>query len=132
MILKYGMDQDLGQIVYEADDNSHYQAYKSYSEKTAQDIDQKIRNLVSSAYQRALKILEENKYMMEKLAELLLEKEYLSREEFEELMKDPSKIDTMVAQMSKQHADKIAAKKKEEDSKNKKSDNKEEIIILDE
>ena len=135
MILKYGMDEELGTLVYLDQDNNSYKAYQPYSEETAIQIDQKIRALVRTAYDRALQILNDNRHIMDKMAELLMEKEYITRDEFVELMKDPSKIDTIVADMKQKHAEHIASKAKAEEAKKnkkKKKTTKEEVIILDE
>jgi cell division protease FtsH len=49
--------------------------------------DTKIKALISEAYTRAKIILSDNKDKIEKITEVLLEKEYLSKEEFDEMMK---------------------------------------------
>lgn len=99
MVTKYGMDEDLGQLVY-ADDNE-YSAYKPFSEKTAELIDTKVKKLVAEAYAKALKLVKNNKKLMEAMAELLLEREYISRSEFELMMKDPKKINAKVKEIRK-------------------------------
>lgn len=99
MVTKYGMDDDLGQLVY-ADDNE-YSAYKPFSEKTAELIDSKVKKLVAQAYTKALKLVRANKKLMESMAELLLEREYISRDEFELMMKDPKKIKKKVEDIRK-------------------------------
>jgi len=99
MVTKYGMDDDLGQLVY-VDDND-YSAYKPFSEKTAELIDTKVKKLVSDAYIKAIKLIKTNKKLMESMAELLLEREYISRDEFELMMKDPKKIKEKVKEIRK-------------------------------
>jgi len=99
MVTKYGMDDDLGQLVY-VDDND-YSAYKPFSEKTAELIDTKVKKLVSDAYTKAVKLIKTNKKLMESMAELLLEREYISRDEFELMMKDPKKIKEKVKEIRK-------------------------------
>ena len=90
MITKYGMDEELGQVVYRSkEDNGEYEMFKPYSEKTAEVIDGKVKHLVAEAYERSKEILNANKFIMEKLAEVLYEKEYLTKEEFESVMKYP-------------------------------------------
>ncbi len=99
MMTKYGMDEELGTLVY-ADDRE-YSSYKPFSEKTAELIDHKVKTLVAQSYQKALKLIKENKKLMEQMAELLLEREYISRDEFELMMKDPKKIKEKVAEVRK-------------------------------
>lgn len=87
MITKYGMDEDMGNICYDlkADD---YAVYKPYSERTAENIDKKVQDYTRDCYKKSLKILKENKKKIEEMVEILLEKEYLSKKEFNDLMKN--------------------------------------------
>jgi predicted glycoside hydrolase/deacetylase ChbG (UPF0249 family) len=55
-----------------------------------------------------LKILNDNKQLVEKIAELLFDKEYLTREEFLEMMSHPEKIDETIIKYRKSHAKKVA------------------------
>lgn len=103
MITKYGMDEELGMITYTQDNAGEYIPYKPYSENTAELIDTKIKKLVAEAYTKSLKIIKENKELMEKMATLLYEKEYLTREEFEMMMQNPEKIDELVTNYTKKH-----------------------------
>ena len=61
---------------------------KKYSEKTAQIIDEKVKSYIEDCYVRAKKLVKENKSLMERMAVVLLEKEYLTKEEFVALMED--------------------------------------------
>lgn len=86
MILKYGMDEDFGPINYlkEGED----QAFTNpYSEQTAQLVDEKIKTYLADAYKKAKKILKDHEVLIHQMAGILLEKEYLSNEEFTEMMK---------------------------------------------
>jgi cell division protease FtsH len=49
-------------------------------------IDQKIKSYLFACYESSIKIIKENKKLIEKMSVILLDKEYLTREEFEELM----------------------------------------------
>ncbi len=84
MIVKYGMDPELGtmQFIWDSD----YGLTKPYSESTAVMIDSKIRAIVQTCYAKAKELILADKELMIKLAKLLDTKEYLTREEFEELM----------------------------------------------
>ena len=52
----------------------------------AELLDQKIKNYLDTAYTKSKKILTENKDLIEKMCKILLQKEYLSSEEFEKMM----------------------------------------------
>jgi cell division protease FtsH len=59
---------------------------RNYSEKTAQEIDQEVSRFVSEAYDRARSILVEKKDVLKKIAEALLEKEILEKDEFDAIV----------------------------------------------
>lgn len=86
MIMKYWMDEDLWPVVYFDEDKNDYSLYKPYSEKTAEKIDEKIKYYISDCYKQAKKIINDNKDLIEKMSKILLEKEYLTKEEFSILM----------------------------------------------
>lgn len=77
--------------------------YKPYSENTAQIIDTKIKTLVAEAYTKSKAILLENKDVMEKLAAVLYEKEYLTKEEFESVMKNPNDAESLTTVMLEEY-----------------------------
>ena len=58
---------------------------KGYSEKTAAIVDEEVKSIVDSCYDRAEKILRENEEILHSCANLLIEKEKITREEFESL-----------------------------------------------
>lgn len=86
MIMKYGMDEELGQILYIDESKSEYSLVKPYSEKTAELIDQKIKGIIAVAYQKSLQLIWSHKEIIEDMKNILLEKEYIDREEFANLM----------------------------------------------
>jgi cell division protease FtsH len=59
---------------------------KNYSEKTAEEIDKQVSQFIKNAYEVAEKIINEKKSILEKLANVLLEKETIEQEEFNEIM----------------------------------------------
>jgi cell division protease FtsH len=61
---------------------------KEYSEQTAREIDEEVRRLVEEGYERAVEILQGHRDALDRLAELLLEREVLRREEFLEVLED--------------------------------------------
>ena len=84
MVVYFGLNKKVGNVsYYDSSGQSEYAFTKPYSEKTAEVIDQEVSALVESAYQRARNILLENKDKLEKLANLLLEKEVIFREDLE-------------------------------------------------
>ena len=96
MLIKYWMDEDLWTISYKETESEEYKPFKNYSEKTAQIIDEKVKDYISIAYKKSLELIKSNRELIEKMAQVLLEKEYLTREEFEAMMKDISYADKMM------------------------------------
>jgi cell division protease FtsH len=86
MVVYFGLNKKIGNIsYYDSSGQSEYSFQKPYSEKTAEVIDQEIHKLIESAYERAKKVLIENKEKLETLARVLLEKEVIFREDLEEI-----------------------------------------------
>jgi cell division protease FtsH len=90
MVTKYGMSKKLGMICYSEDDDEVFIGRdlahsRSHSENTAGEIDEEVRAIINDCYQKATKIIEKNKNILESCAQLLLEKEKITREEFEGL-----------------------------------------------
>jgi cell division protease FtsH len=90
MVMKYGMSEKLGMVKYgDMDETSHlgykYGGGRDFSEETAKTIDAEVKRLIDEAYVDAKKVLTEQKEYVDKLVDLLLEKEVVTREEFEEL-----------------------------------------------
>lgn len=76
MVAYYGLSEKLGNIsYYDSSGQSEQSFQKPYSEATAQLIDQEVHELVETAYERTLKLLESYRSKLEALAKLLLEKE---------------------------------------------------------
>ncbi len=83
MIAYAGMGEKLPNLCYY--DNQEYQFNKPYSDKTAETIDEEVRNLISGEYERAKKVLLEHKDGHAQLAQRLLEKEVIFAEDLEEI-----------------------------------------------
>jgi len=64
---------------------------RNYSEATAKEIDSEVSRFIGDAYKTAERIITEKKETLERIAKTLLEKETLEQEEFNELLKEPSK-----------------------------------------
>lgn len=91
MVKKYGMSKNLGFVRYQDEEDESILGYqygvgKNYSEKTAQLIDEEVREIMNEAIGNARKILEDNREKVEKLVATLLEKEVVSADEFEQIM----------------------------------------------
>ncbi len=86
MVSIYGLDEELGHIsYYDSTGQSEYNFQKPYSEKTAELIDKEVKKIIDEAYFRAKEILSNNKDKLVKLAEKLLEKEVIFKEDLEEI-----------------------------------------------
>ncbi len=92
MVVRYGMSDKLGPRVYGENEEMIFLAQeiherKNYSEKIAETIDSEINRLLSEALKSAEKIIVENRDKMDQLVSVLLEKETIEREGFDEIMK---------------------------------------------
>ena len=89
MITRYGMSDKLGFVAFEQMINPYLSSDTALtcSQDTAARIDREVIELVQRAYETALKLLEENRSRLEAIAGTLMEKETISGEEFEALMK---------------------------------------------
>ena len=111
MITKYGMDPEIGLVVYPDDQSSDFSFFKPYSEETAQKIDEKVKKYLEDAYKVAKNTILEHKDTMEKIAELLIKKEYISGEDFSMMVENPDKIEEF------KNADEIVTKAEEKEKK---------------
>ena len=92
MITKYGMSEKLGPIAFGESSNEVFIGrdmghVKNYSEKVAAEIDEEIYSLVKEGYDKVTKILTEHMDKLHEVANILLEKEKMSGEEFAQVMK---------------------------------------------
>ena len=84
IVAYYGLSKNLGNVsYYDSTGQQEYSFSKPFSEKTAEAIDIEVSRIVEEAYSRAIKTLDENKDGLEKLAELLLEKEVIFSDDLE-------------------------------------------------
>lgn len=85
MVVYYGLSK-LGNIsYYDSSGEREYSFSKPYSEKTAEEIDREVHNIIDEAYQTAKKILSENKDKLTQLAKQLQEKEVIFTEDMEKI-----------------------------------------------
>ena len=86
MVTVYGLSDKVGNLTYyDSSGQSEYGFTKPYSEQTAELIDKEISDIIEKQYQRALKLLEENKDKLTELAEVLLEKEVIFKDNLEKI-----------------------------------------------
>ena len=90
MVQQFGMSEKLGLVRYGDFADSEYLGYgysesKDFSEKTAEEIDLEVRKIIQECYKKAVGILTENRDKLDKVAQELLVKEVLGKEEFEAL-----------------------------------------------
>lgn len=95
LITHYGMSEELGPRTYGEKEEMIFlgkeiHERRDYSEKTAEAIDEAIMGLIRNAFKRAEEIITKHKDKLEKIANTLLSKETLEREEFEQLMAGPA------------------------------------------
>ena len=84
MVTIYGLNDKIGNVTYyDSSGQSEYNFSKPYSEDTAMVIDKEISSLIESQYQRAIQILEENKDKLNQLADILIEKEVIFKDDLE-------------------------------------------------
>ncbi len=82
MVTYYGLDDELGNLsFYDSTGQSEYSFQKPYSDKTAEKIDDVVKRIVDELYEKTVKLLEENKDKLTELANLLLSKEVIFRED---------------------------------------------------
>jgi len=86
MVTIYGLNDKIGNITYyDSSGQNDYGFTKPYSDETAKIIDQEISDLIEGQYQRAIKILEENKDKLIALADVLIEKEVIFKDDLEQI-----------------------------------------------
>ena len=97
MITKFGMSERLGLINYDNDSDEVFigrdfgHTSRGYGEKVASTIDEEVKRIIDECYLKAKSILREYNPVLQKCAELLLEKEKITRSEFEALFDDYEK-----------------------------------------
>ena len=94
MVTKFGMSETLGLVDYGHDDENVFvgrdftQAPRSYGEEVAGQIDREVKRIIDECYEKAKQIIEEHRTVLDSCAELLLEKEKITGQEFEALFNE--------------------------------------------
>nr|WP_292964998.1 MULTISPECIES: ATP-dependent zinc metalloprotease FtsH [unclassified Allomuricauda] len=87
MVSYYGLDEEIGPIsYYDSSGDNERLLGKPYSEEMAKQIDHEARDLIMSAYERTKNLLIQHRDELEKLAQLLLEKEVVDKDDLEKLL----------------------------------------------
>ena len=86
MVTVYGLNDKVGNLTYyDSSNGNEYGFTKPYSEQTAETIDKEISAIIEKQYQRAISILKKNKKKLVQLAEVLLTKEVIFKDNLEEI-----------------------------------------------
>ena len=90
MVTKYGMSEQIGLLCYDDSDQEvfigrDFGHTQGYSEEVAAAIDREVKEIISKCYEDAKAIILKHKDVLDACAELLLEKERITRQEFEAL-----------------------------------------------
>jgi cell division protease FtsH len=89
MVTIYGLNDEIGNLTYyDSSGQNEYGFTKPYSEKTAELIDEEISKLIETQYLRAINLLEEHKDKLTVLANMLLEKEVIFKEDLQKIFGD--------------------------------------------
>jgi len=93
LVTRFGMSEKIGPLVLAEKEELVFLGREiatehNYSEETARIIDQEVKKLIDNAYQDATKILTERRAKLDEIAQVLIEKETIEREEFAKLAKD--------------------------------------------
>ena len=109
MVSIYGLNKEVGNVsYYDSSGQNEYGFSKPYSEKTAQIIDEEVKAMIEAQYERAKEILLANRDKLDILAEKLIEKEVIFREDLEEIFGKREFINEL-DKIEQQEEDAIAA-----------------------
>ncbi len=93
MVTEWGMSEKMGNLAYGKSQENVFMGrdfghQKDYSEEIASDIDKEIKRIVDEQYARAIKLLSDNRDLLDRLANELLERETINETEFNEIMEE--------------------------------------------
>ena len=92
MVYKWGMSDKVGMIYYGSSDSIYEHDKSTYSDKTAEMIDEEVKMLIDDSYAKALRLIVENKDAFERITKALLEFETLNKDQLDKIMRD-AKLD---------------------------------------
>ena len=94
MVTEWGMSERVGLVTYSSDNpiflGRDMEAHNSYSEETAGIIDEEVHKIIESAHERAVKLLTENRKVLDNMARLLIERETIYTDEVDMLLEGKS------------------------------------------
>ena len=120
MVMRYGMSDKLGPITFGASQEEVFLGrdfgnQRNYSEKVAAEIDEEVNRIVTTAYAKAEELLAENMDKLHTTAKLLLEKEKIDAEEFDEIFTGKKeKVEEPKVEEVKEEKTEVVEDKKEE------------------
>ena len=118
MVTVYGLSDKIGNLTYyDSSGENGFGFSKPYSERTAELIDQEISSIIETQYERAIKLLEDNKDKLTELAEVLLKKEVIFKDNLEAIFgKRPFVVEeAVIPTLKKEEVIKPTPKKEEEE-----------------
>jgi cell division protease FtsH len=87
MVVYYGFNKKIGNVsFYDSSGQRDMSIQKPYSEETGRMIDEEVRILVNSCYERSKNLLERNKESLSKIADLLFKKEIIYKEDIDRIL----------------------------------------------
>ncbi|MBO4396581.1 MAG: ATP-dependent zinc metalloprotease FtsH [Eubacterium sp.] len=97
MVTKYGFSDELGMINYSTSGDEVFIGRdlghtKNYSEGTSEIIDREVKKIIDECYDRAMTILKDNMDLLHRIADRLIEKERIGKDEFESLFDEPAEV----------------------------------------
>ncbi|MBU2219481.1 ATP-dependent zinc metalloprotease FtsH [Patescibacteria group bacterium] len=92
LITKYGMSEKIGPVAFEGREGNifigrDFYTEKNYSEDVAKEIDKEVKSFMENAFKDATKVLQKHREALNAIAEKLIEKETIERDEFDEILK---------------------------------------------
>jgi cell division protease FtsH len=90
MVTSWGMSPRLGRVSLASNSESYlgdYEGSRSYSEETAQLIDEEVKDIIEKQYARVITLIQDNRELLEQVVEVLLERETLHADDFAMLMR---------------------------------------------
>ncbi|MGN1414964.1 MAG: ATP-dependent zinc metalloprotease FtsH [Anaerovoracaceae bacterium] len=131
MVTKYGFSEKIGTVNYSNSEEvflgNDFTTHKNYSEEKARDIDAEIKRLIDEAYAKAIHLLEENRQILENVAQALLLVETIDGQQFEDLFTGkvtPEQLAENVRHASEQKKEKDAAEAAERERLRKEEEEK--------
>ena len=124
MVTEYGMSSLGPMMLDEPDENTFlgrdYNKNKNFSDTVAHEIDEEMRSIINSCYEKSKKILKENQKLLKLIAETLLEEETITKEEIDELVANghlKRKEDNTESEEKAENVEKVEKPKTEKTSK---------------